>query len=1033
MTRTSTRVWWVALAAVMLPVPASAQLDPLLFLKRSQPNVLLVVETANRMQRDASDDYYDMQTYTIGAQPWEAVLGLTSSKAALKYRRKYVKLTHLDTSLTSDRFEADGIVTVGDLEAGFATFEARTRLSTARAALQAAVQANQNVARFGLLKTRQLNARPGSLLNEGPVRTTNSAFNNPTETGLTNKWLITRPEVDAVNGSLTAATAPLVRPDAAGANSAVQSVLAKPPDQVGALVPGGRDSKIALDVPIEYMLDDARAEASRLIAADTLCRNTVVVLVVGGGEGTTAASQNPAAKASQFLNVGGRRVPIYVVAIAPAATAVAQLQAIAANSGGQYFEITKGTIDAAPSGTAVPEAVRAINRAIQHAYADVTTFNTAPSAQYPLGPLAEFQVTSPVSGTVNLANARDINGSLLPDTAITHLGTLVPQRSNVMVTSGFTLPGFDGRLRAFRTYRPEPDSSKPSGYRFVGDGTRLWIAQAPTGAQRNIFTMLADGSVVSFAASNASALSPYLGATDPQGLITYIRDLPIGAIVSSTPAFLDPPSLDPPPDASYPGFANTNKDRRSLMFIGANDGMLHAIDGRTGTEVWAVIPFNLLPKLKALQDGQAIGEFDFFVDASAKIADVKVGGQWRTYLFIGEGAGGTFYQAFDVTLAGISASIQPDDDNITTLLDYFKDPSRVPFKWSFPRYTSFDPGVAPYGDLSASASSAEKSVGQTWSDPSVGQVVGDSGPYAMLAGSGFFPYSGQQQPNRGGRVAGTTFYMLDVATGTVLDSRDVGSDGRAEDVDSCASAGNCEQIKNALQSDPVATGPSDTRFMTTAYIGDLDGRLWRFSLGLTGSQAAFVGSPIKLLDVGAAQPIFSSMATVNVGGTQQYLFFGAGSDLLPTVGVSEAYRLFGVLDQSGSGFKRFDIPLATVDNAGDDEKVTAFPAVAGDIVFFSTTVFKPAAPCTVADANLYALTFIGGPAYDNTGDQKIDRTDTPKAKTILAGGRATAPFVVDQHLLFGAGSKVELLGDPQDFNNGVGQAGVRILSWRDNR
>lgn len=202
---------------------------------------------------------------------------------------------------------------------------------------------------------------------------------------------------------------------------------------------------------------------------------------------------------------------------------------------------------------------------------------------------------------------------------------------------------------------------------------------------------------------------------------------------------------------------------------------------------------------------------------------------------------------------------------------------------------------------------------------------------------------------------------------------------------------------------------------------------------MSGTTASFTGSPSKLFDAGAAQPIFSSMATVNVGGTQQYLFFGSGSDLLPASGVSEAYRLYGVLDQNGVGSKKFDIPLATVDNAGDDEKVTAFPAVAGDIVFFSTSVFKPAAPCTLPDANLYALTFIGGPAYDNTGDQKIDKTDTPKAKTVLAGGRATAPFVVDQHLVFGAGGKVELIGDPQDFNNGVGQAGVRILSWRDNR
>jgi hypothetical protein len=88
------------------------------------------------------------------------------------------------------------------------------------------------------------------------------------------------------------------------------------------------------------------------------------------------------------------------------------------------------------------------------------------------------------------------------------------------------------------------------------------------------------------------------------------------------------------------------------------------------------------------------------------------------------------------------------------------------------------------------------------------------------------------------------------------------------------------------------------------------------------------------------------------------------------------------------------------------------------------------------DANLYAFTFIGGPAYDTTGDGRITSSgssaDSTKVRT-TTGARATAPFIVDQHLVFSTGSKVEMFGDPQDFNNGVGQAGVRILSWREVR
>ncbi|MBI3261562.1 MAG: hypothetical protein HYZ58_00250 [Acidobacteria bacterium] len=724
-----TAVVLLALAGVLAPGRAAAQLDSLLFLKRTQPNVLLVVETANRMQRDANDDYYDPQTYAVLGQPYESVLGVTPQTTATKYRRRYIGLAHTDLSVTSDKFEATSIVGVGDLQAGYATFEARTRLSLARTALLRAVQANQAVARFGLIKTRQANARLGPLRNEGPVRTLDLAFATPTETGQVSKWLISRPEVDAVSGSLTAVTAPLVRPDAAGANASVLATLGKTPDQAGALLPGGRDSKNTVDAPIEYMLDDAWSEASRLIAADAACRNTVVVLVVGGGEGTTAASQNPAAKASQFLNVGGRRVPIYVVALAPAASAVAQLQAIAANSGGRYVEIAKSTIDATPAGSAVPELVSAVATAVQHAFADATTFNTPPSVQFPFGPVSEFQVTSPIVGTADLSNARDISGNPLPNTVIrTSVGTIIPQRSNVMVTTGFVVPGFEARLRAFRTYRPEPDSRKPSGYRFQADGTRLWVASVPAAIDRNVFTILPDGRVVPFTSASAALLSPYLATTDPVALIDFIRGQPLGAIVGSTPAFLDPPSLDPPPDEAYPAFVEANKGRRGLIIVGANDGMLHAIDARLGVEVWAMIPFNLLPKLKALREGQSPGTFNFFVDASPKIADVKIAGTWRTYLFVGEGPGGTFYQSFDVTLAGIASVVASGDDNVANVLAWFRNPASIPFIWSFPRYASFDPNIAPYGDISATASVLDKTVGETWSDPAVGQVSGSAGP-----------------------------------------------------------------------------------------------------------------------------------------------------------------------------------------------------------------------------------------------------------------------------------------------------------------
>lgn len=1033
------------------PVVASAQLDPLLILKRTQPNVVIVMDTANRMQRGADDTniYYDPNTYTKTGALWEGNPGLNVTSSNTNYRRKYVGLVNVDQGSGSDKFTTTSIVAVGDQDATYGNFWGRTRLSVARVSIAQAITANTNVARFGLIKMRQSSPTWGTEKNEGPVSmdASNPAQRDPTE-DVVGKWKITRPTVAAKNGSIAAVQTPLVRADAAGANTSVLTTLNLGVGAAGSLISAGQNAKDVEDAPVEFMLDDAKSEAARLIAADTECRNTIVVMVVGGAEGQTVSGANPATKATQFLSVGSRRVPIYVIAIAPAAAEVAQLQAIAANSGGQYFEITSAMVTAVAAGTPVPEVTRAVNIAVQHAFAEFADFN--PSAQNPIAPTkSEFQITSPVIGTVNLKNSTYIDGTAISDGEITNSITnnVIPQRSNVLITTGFSLPGFGGALHAFRLYKPIVDATKPAGFKFQSDGRRLWDAYAPAAASRNIYTVTPDGTMTAFTSANAAVLAPYMNTTQANAarIIDYVRTLPVGPFIGSTPAILDAPSVDPPPDPEYPGFMDANKDRRTIVWVGGNNGVMHAFDGRLGVEVWAFVPFNLLPKLGTLLDGQAVGNFDYLVDSSAKVADVRVSSPctgagatcWRTYMFFGEGPGGTFYQTFDVTMDDMASVVGPENNSITDVLGYFSNPSRITFKWAFPSYQSFDYTLAPYGDIKASASNVEKSVGETWSDPAVGQIENQNGNYAVLTGSGFLSYSKQTAANRGGIIAGSTFYLLNVETGAVFDSRDVGNDGKAETVDTCALANpkNCEEIKNALQADPVATGPPDSRYVTKGYIGDLDGRIWRFDLGMVSGVPKIKVAPTKLYDAGANQPMFASMATVNVGTTQQYIFFATGSDLLPTdnLGVLKAgFKLLAVLDNGTSGSKTFELALPRAANRSSEEKASVFPAVAGDIVFFTTTTFHPSTPCTLPDANLYALTFIGGPAYDNTGDDRITGADTSKVKTVT-GARATAPFIVDQHVVFSAGAKVEIFGDSADYNNGVGQVGVRTLSWREVR
>jgi Tfp pilus tip-associated adhesin PilY1 len=653
----------------------------------------------------------------------------------------------------------------------------------------------------------------------------------------------------------------------------------------------------------------------------------------------------------------------------------------------------------------------------------------------------------------------------------------------MMLTAGFSLPGFEGRLRAFRTYRPVADATKPTGWKFINDGTRLWpdldgrpwlagLARVPADpATRNIYTYIPNGagggSVVSFTTSNAATLEPHLRTTGAATttLINVVRNQSIGAIIGSTPALMDPPSLDPPPDDDYgrsdapSTYAGQHKDRRAMIFFGANDGMIHAVDARTGYEVWAFIPYNLLPKLRQLPDGQAVDQFDYFVDSSPKIAEVKLNGNWRTLLLIGQGPGGTFYQAFDVTEAGMGVS--PEQDGLTAvsaLLSQFDTPNEsIAFKWAFPNYGNFDPAITQtftltdgspggklklFGDLKATASLAEKTVGFTWSDPAVGPLDANRTTNAVIVGSGYFPPVEDSIANRGVGAprAGNALYLIDANTGTLVGNTAGGScpqiSSGSGSNKGCVNIGDVSGNgrKNTIQADPSAASDPGNYVVKKAYVGDSDGRYWRFNFDTAGTISTNL-----MVDTGA--PIYASSALLAVGSADLYMFFATGSDTLAASapGGSGTFRLYGLKDNGSSALTKFAQNLATV-TAGSGctatgERPSTAPSVAGDIVFYTTTTETASDICADFTTKLYGLTYAGGAAYDANGNGKIDNNESPVALT--STGRATAPFIVDQHLFFGTagkdGADMRVLGDPEDFNNGIGQVGVRILSWREMR
>src|SRR5687767_9712601 len=166
------------LAAVLAaPVPLSAQLDPLLMIKKGtpanpvKPNVIFAVDTSARMQNDADESYYDPYSYEDFVTPWEATIGVSGTNTNDYYRRKYINL--LQVFGGSDRMTAARIETVGDKQgAAYADFYAKTRLLVARVALAKALTDNSGVTRFGLIKMRQNTPSWGTQKNVNPVNVT---------------------------------------------------------------------------------------------------------------------------------------------------------------------------------------------------------------------------------------------------------------------------------------------------------------------------------------------------------------------------------------------------------------------------------------------------------------------------------------------------------------------------------------------------------------------------------------------------------------------------------------------------------------------------------------------------------------------------------------------------------------------------------------------------------------------------------------------------------------------------------------------
>ena len=123
----------------------------------------------------------------------------------------------------------------------------------------------------------------------------------------------------------------------------------------------------------------------------------------------------------------------------------------------------------------------------------------------------------------------------------------------------------------------------------------------------------------------------------------------LGDIINSGPAYSGAPTRRYN-GAGYSTFYNDNKNRTKAVFIGANDGMLHAFNASTMDELFAYIPSWLAPRLSLLTSASYNSSgHSSYVDATPTVAEAQVGSNWKTVLVSGTGGGGQGVFALDVT------------------------------------------------------------------------------------------------------------------------------------------------------------------------------------------------------------------------------------------------------------------------------------------------------------------------------------------------------------------------------------------------
>jgi type IV pilus assembly protein PilY1 len=419
-----------------------------------------------------------------------------------------------------------------------------------------------------------------------------------------------------------------------------------------------------------------------------------------------------------------------------------------------------------------------------------------------------------------------------------------------------------------------------------------------------------------------------------------------------------------------------------VLYVGANDGMLHAFNVKKGSanigeELFAYVPSMVYPNLNQLTFNGY--QHKYYVDGTPLIADVQIGVDWKTYLVGGLGAGGKGYFALDVT--------NPDTFGTANV------------KWEFnATHDAVDLGV---------------------SIPQAKVAKMKSGRWAAVFGNGYNSPSGK-----------AVLYIA-YLDGGAAGNWTFGTDVFKVELDAGPNNGLSEATVSVVGDDGTAD---------YIYAGDLKGNMWR--VDVTSTTPSSWNNKIKLFSAtnaaGDIQPITSAPEVTRhplggylvMFGTGQYLaladtiaanfktqsIYGirdtnitpalSASNLPPTV--PETRANMGKVTFSTTAGVRGAALATTGANSSDikkswygdfeisGERVVFAPVLRGGRLFFST-IIPSNSPCEGGGTSyLFALSpFTGGPSATQTFSTAgaVAEQDTLKgtfaAPTFITGAGGT--------------------------------------------